>query len=53
MLSDGSVAAASFNLKTCAFSLTIKNTGITAGAGSVGLRLTFAGFNEVEQVNIQ
>ncbi len=53
VLSDGSVAAASFNLKTCAFSLTIKNTGITAGAGNVGLRLTFAGFNEVEQVNVQ
>jgi hypothetical protein len=53
VLSDGSVAAASFNFKTCAFSLTIKNTKITAGAGNVGLRLKFAGFDEIELVNIQ
>jgi hypothetical protein len=53
ILSDGSAATASFNLKTCVFTLTIKSTGITAGAGNVNLRLAFAGFNEVEQVSIQ
>jgi hypothetical protein len=52
VLSDGSVATASFNLRTSNFSLKIKNTSVTAGAGNVGLRLTFAGFNEVELVNI-
>jgi hypothetical protein len=52
-LSDGSSASASFNFKTCVFSLTIKNTTVTAGAGNVNLGVVFAGFNEVEQVDIQ
>lgn len=52
-LSEGGVATASFNLKTCTFSLTTKNTGITAGVGNVGMRLKFAGFNEIVPVNIQ
>jgi hypothetical protein len=52
-LSDGSVAAASFNFNTCAFSLTIKNTTVTAGAGNVNLGVSFAGFNVVKQVDIK
>jgi hypothetical protein len=52
VLSDGSIAAAKFNLNTCAFSLTIKNVGITAGQGNANLGLAFAGFNKVELVRI-
>jgi hypothetical protein len=53
VLSDSSVATASFNFKTSGFSLTIKDTTIAAGAGSVSLGLEFGSFNEVELVNIQ
>jgi len=53
VLPDGSVAAGNFNLGTCVFSLTIQKNTVMAGAGSVGLRLKFASFNEAQQVNIQ
>jgi hypothetical protein len=51
-LTEGGVATASFDFSKGSFTLTIKNTKITAGAGSAGLRLTFAGFNEIEQVDV-
>jgi len=51
-LADDSVAAASFNFARSAFTLTIKNTKIEAGEGSAGLRLNFALFDQVNQVNL-
>jgi hypothetical protein len=51
-VTEGGVAAASFDFGKGTFSLTIKNTKIAAGAGSIGLRFTFASFNEIQQVTI-
>jgi len=46
-------AAATFNFNSCAFTLTIKNAEITAGAGDiVNFGVKFAGYNEVEQVTL-
>jgi len=49
-LSDGSVAAADFNFKTCVFTVTIKNTEILANASTVDFGLEFADFSESVQI---
>jgi hypothetical protein len=40
------IANAGFNLNTCVFTLTIKNTKITAGPGAANFSVEFADFNE-------
>jgi hypothetical protein len=50
-LLEGGIAAAMFNFKTCSFTLTIKNTNITA-TGTVNFGIAFADYNQVEQVTL-
>ena len=45
-LSGGEIANTSFNLNTCSFTLTIKNTTITAGSGAANFSVEFADFSE-------
>jgi len=42
----GGIATASFNLNTCSFTLTIRNTNIDPVSGTVDFGIQFAGFNE-------
>jgi len=43
-------AAAAFNFNSCAFTLTIKDVNIPVISGDADFRVSFADFNEVEQV---
>jgi hypothetical protein len=44
-LSDGSIASADFNFRTCTFSVVIKNTKIIANSGSANFGVEFTGFS--------
>jgi hypothetical protein len=45
-LSGGEIANAGLNLNTCVFTMTIKNTKITAGSGAANFSVEFADFDE-------
>ncbi len=53
ILSGGGVAAANFNFRKSVFTITIKDTDLIAEAGITDFGLSFAGFNEVKQVEIK
>jgi len=48
----GGTATGEFNFNLCSFTLTIKNTNIPAISGTVDFGVTFAGYNQVEQVKL-
>jgi hypothetical protein len=54
VVTEGGTATASFNFKTGAFTLTINNTTIEAGSGTVDFGIEFVGtsYNEVEQITL-
>ena len=52
-ITEGGTADAAFNFKTCSFTLTIKNTEITADPGPIDFGLGFAGFGETVQIVLQ
>jgi hypothetical protein len=49
-LSGGEIANAGLNLNTCVFTMTIKNTKITAGSGAANFSVEFADFDESVQI---
>jgi hypothetical protein len=46
-------AAATFDFNKCTFTLTIKNTSISAGPGSIDFNIQVAGFNQAQSVIIR
>ena len=49
-LSDGSIASADFNFRTCVFTLTIKKANISAASGPADFSIDFAEFSETAEV---
>ena len=49
-VTEGGIAAATFDFNKCSFTLIIKNTNIPTGLGDVDFGVSFAGFNESDEV---
>jgi hypothetical protein len=50
LLSDNSLVSADFNFRKCTFKLTLKYTGVLAGAGTTNFRIEFGAFNGEDEV---
>ncbi|MGA2092290.1 MAG: BACON domain-containing carbohydrate-binding protein [Sedimentisphaerales bacterium] len=49
---EGGIASATFNFTKCSFTMTIKNTEIEAGSGTVDFCVAFAGYSQCVQVTL-
>jgi hypothetical protein len=52
-LTEGGTADVAFNFNLCSFTLTIKNTEITADPGTIDFGFNFAGFDEKVQIVLE
>jgi hypothetical protein len=51
-ITEGGIALASFDFNKCSFTLTIRNTNITASSGTIDFGVAFAGYSQIRQITL-